>query len=285
MNLISRERAQQAILEKAPATFTAPELALLDQAIAAASQTIENWCRRAFAVQRYDERTQGHEGTPYLFLSQAPILAVERVTADPTVVLEITNTTATNQRASVQVTDTGLTLARVVSGTLTLDTSVTWSSNATLSAVAAAVNSLGNGWSARVPRSAYALWPSADLRPIQGALFCALGAWAGIKQHVTDLPSYEIEEEAAVLYRTDAPWPTSPGSVRVCYTAGYPEIPAPVQEATAEYAAVLFWQAWRDPGAASINVVGAGMSTYSLRNVLLPGACKGLLLPYRRTLV
>lgn len=210
---------------------------------------------------------------------------MERVATDPTVVLQVTNTAAAVERASVQVTDVGLTLCRVASGVTTLDSSVTWSSNPTLTAVAAAVNALGNGWSARVPLSAYALWPSADLRPIQGALFCALGSWAGIKQHVTDIVAWEADEEPAVLYRTDAPWPTAPGSVRVVYTAGYPAIPDPVQEATAEYAAVLFWQAYRDPGAWSIAVVGAGTSTYSMRNLILPAACRSLLLPYRRTLV
>ena len=57
-------------------------------------------------------------------------------------------------------------VVRVASGSLVLDTSVTWAANATLQAVATAVAALGNGWSARVVGSAtgdYGLWPSQDL--------------------------------------------------------------------------------------------------------------------------
>lgn len=293
MNLISRERAQLNVLARTPVSFTAAETALLDAAVEAASEVVRQWCGRDFTAGRHDELYHGY-GTRDLFLRHAPVLAVERVALNPTIVLEVTNTSTLNQRATVQVTDTGLALWRIASGVPAADTSVTWAAYPTLGGVAAAVLALGNGWSARV-EAAYAGWPSCDLRPIQGALNCARGRWAGLVQHVDELSDYTIvEDEGRLVWGSDAwngnlrdgavadGWPCGAGGVRVVYTAGYPEVPAPVQEATAEYAAMLFWQAHRDPGAASIAVVGAGTSTYSMRNLMLPAACRSLLLPYRR---
>src|SRR5205814_8639251 len=106
----------------------------------------------------------------FLQLDQYPILGVSRVAGCPSGVLTIKNTSSSNQRATVAVTSSGLSLVRVASGTSSTDTSVTFAGNTTIQAVKNAVNALGNGWSASIPDSTYSLWPSADLRAPQGAV-------------------------------------------------------------------------------------------------------------------
>jgi hypothetical protein len=99
-------------------------------------------------------------------------------------VLTITNTSSTNQRATVQLatsvtedgaaiirTSTGLSLTRVASGVSSTDTSVTWGTYPTLTQVATAVNALGNGWSATVA-GGYENAASSDLRALQGSFTC-----------------------------------------------------------------------------------------------------------------
>src|SRR6516165_9335655 len=123
---------------------------LISTFITAASDLIEKWCKRRFVSQAYDELYNG-TGDRRLLLCEYPIQSVQSVRYRPVTVLKvINNNTGLNQQARVTVTSTGLTLVRVASGVKTTDTSVTWAGNPALNAVAAAVNALGNGWSAQV---------------------------------------------------------------------------------------------------------------------------------------
>jgi hypothetical protein len=286
-NLITRERAQRNL---AQASFTAAENKLIDALVAAASAAIQKWCRRNFALGRYDEVHNGN-GACRLLLDHFPVAAVERVAHDPRTVLRLRNTSATNQRATVQVTATGLTLQRVASGTTSTDSSVNWANNATLSAVAAAVSALGNGWAAEVTHSEYSNRASADLRPIQGALN-AKDAWAGMKLHVQELSDYEVDAQRGWLLRPtaaeflqafgdstgDGGWFGGQGYWRVLYTAGFAAVPEEVQEACAEWTALLYWQAKRDPGLVQEAIPGAVSRTATGD---LPVSVKQLLTPYR----
>jgi hypothetical protein len=83
-------------------------------------------------------------------LRQYPLVSVQSVRYPPVTVLKITNTDPTNVQARAAVTTIGLTLVRVKNGVKTTDTSITFAGNVTLTALAAAVNALGNGWSAQV---------------------------------------------------------------------------------------------------------------------------------------
>jgi hypothetical protein len=134
--------------------------ALLAVLITAASDVIQEHCRRAFLQASYEELYSGN-GDRRLMLRQYPLISVESVRYRPVTVLKITNTIAANVQARVSVTSTGLKLVRVNNGVKTTDTRVTFAPNVTL----AAVNALGNGWSAQVVGDAtnYGSWPSADL--------------------------------------------------------------------------------------------------------------------------
>src|SRR6516165_9062410 len=137
---------------------------LLQALLSAASDAIQKWCRRDFVQTAYDELYSGN-GQRHLLLRQYPLVSVQSVHYRPVTVLKITNGDATNVQARVIVTSTGLTLVSVKNGIKTTDTSITFASNVALTAVAAAVNALGHGWSATVIGDAtnYGSWPSADL--------------------------------------------------------------------------------------------------------------------------
>src|SRR5262249_39027805 len=138
-------------------------------------------------------------GDRRLFLRQYPIVSVQSVRYRPVTVLKIINNdVATNQQARVTVTINGLTLYRNASGVASINTTITYAGNATLTALANAVNALGNGWAAQVVGDAndYGKWPSIDLYVSnssgadgQGAL-TARGAFAELKMHTYELQGY-----------------------------------------------------------------------------------------------
>jgi hypothetical protein len=256
-DLITSARAKYSINQ---ASFSGAEDTTIAALVTAVSKAIQKYCRRDFASATYDEL---YNGTPHdrLLLRQFPILSVQRVAYGPTPVLRIKNTSSSNQRATVSVTSTGLTLVRVASGTTTTDTSVTWAGNATLSAVATAVNALGNGWSAQVIDSTFNNRASADLRAILGAYNVANNANADLRMHINELSSFGIDANRGWLLRDGWEWfnlfhddsrvlcwDGGPQYWRVIYTAGFATVPDDVQEAAAEWVAALFWTTKRDPG-------------------------------------
>jgi hypothetical protein len=263
---------------------TAAEDTTLAALVTACSKAIRKYCRREFDSQPFDELYDG-TGTPRLTLRQFPVISVARVAYAPTVVLRITNTSASNQRATVAVTSSGLTLVRVASGVVSTDTSVTFAGNVTLGAVATAVNALGNGWSAAVVDSSYSNRASADLRALQGA-FNAKDVQAELRIHLLELTDYEIETATGRLVRETNAFSWDEGHVwggglnywRVIYTAGFATVPEDVQEACAQWVAALFWQTKRDPGLSQETVPGVvNRSPFST----MPPGVRALLAPYR----
>src|SRR5256885_630108 len=116
--------------------------------ITAASDAIEQYCRRDFYARNYDELYNGH-GDRRLLLRQYPIQSVKSVRWRPMMVLRIINSDqATNQQARVQITSSGLVLTRIASGSATTNT-LTFAGNTTVQALAVAINALSGGWSAQ----------------------------------------------------------------------------------------------------------------------------------------
>ena len=114
-NLITRARAIYNLNNR---STTAAEDTTLDALIAAVSAAIERFCGRNFVSTQYDGVYDGCSDRQ-LMLEQFPIVSVERVAYDPALVLLVQNSSASNQRATVQVTSTGLTLTRVAAGVST----------------------------------------------------------------------------------------------------------------------------------------------------------------------
>jgi hypothetical protein len=299
--LIDIERARRNI----QAITDSTQDALLGVLIGACSDAIQKWCRRDFALRLYDELYNGN-GDRRLLLRQYPIQSVESVRYRPVTVAKIQNTDqATNQRAFVQVTSTGLKLVRVASGVTVNDTSVTWSANLTLQAVVNAVNALGSGWTAQVVGQAdgdYGSFPSADLyvppsygdgQTSQGGLTCR-GNWAELKLHTYELQGYQWDArgwllraipytDPELLHPEDLIWPIGINNFRVQYTAGYSTIPEAVQEACATWVAERWYETQRDVGVLSQSVPGTISQTWGAGDPMNPPSrvCS-LLAPYRR---
>jgi len=281
---------------------------LLQTLLTAASDAVQKWCRRDFISTAYDELYSGN-GQRELILRAYPIVSVESVRYRPVTVLKITNTDAANVQARASVTSTGLKLVRVNAGSKSTDTSVTFAGNTTLTAIAAAVNALGHGWSAQIVGDAtnYGSWPSSDLYwppafPTfaggtvgQGALQCVAGSFAELKMHTYELAGFQWDSrgwllraipysDPELLHPEDLVWPAGVNNLRIQYTAGYATVPEAVQEACAEWTAVLYYQCTHDPmltnqltaGGAASGWKGAGGPGQPPDHVLT------LLIPYRR---
>ncbi len=283
-DLITSVRAKYDINQS---SFTATEDSTINALVTAVSKAVRRYCKREFDSQQFDELYNGTDDRR-LALRQFPILSVARVAYGPAAALRVTNTGAANQRATVAVTATGLSLTRVASGTSSTDTSVTWATYPTLSQVAAAVNALGNGWGATVADGNRA---AADLRAPQGALN-AMNVQAPLLLHSQELSGYDIDANRGWLIRgplaaeikdafNDPLMPAWFGGInfwRVVYTAGYATVPDDVQEACAQWVAALFWQTKRDPGLSHESIPGAVARTPL---GTMPPGVKALLAPYR----
>ncbi|MBI3406939.1 MAG: hypothetical protein HY040_01100 [Planctomycetes bacterium] len=279
-DLITRERALRNLANLA--SPSAAELQAIDTMIRTASGAIENHCRRAFVAGQYDELYNGTQ-SPRLFLRNFPIISIERIAANPTTVLTVTNNSATNQRATLKITKEGLDLTRVASAVTTLN-SLAFSTYTTLSALKAAIDALGNGWSSTIGAANLESLATADIRPIQGAMN-AKDKPAEVRIHVDEASAYEIDEARGIIIRGSecggldaSTWQGGVNDWRVIYTAGYETVPEDVQEACAQWTAVLFWASKRDPGLAHEAIVGAeSRRPYGD----LPPSILELLRPYR----
>jgi hypothetical protein len=283
---------------------------LLGTLITAASDAIEKWCKRDFLSTSYDELYSGHGGRR-LFLRNYPIISVDSVRYRPVTVLKITNNVAANVQARVQVLSTGLKLISVNAGVKTTVTAgLTFAGNVTLTALAAAVNAAGSGWSAQVVGDAtnYGSWPSADLYwppalPTfsggtvgQGALQCVAGAFAELKMHTYELAGFQWDSrgwllraipytDPELLHPEDLVWPPGINNLRVQYTAGYSTVPEAVQEACAEWVATLYYLCTRDPLLAH-QLTAAGAATgWGALPAQPPDSVRALLQPYRRVTI
>ena len=302
-DLLTLNRAKLAI----QSITDASQDALLGALITAVSDAVEKFCRRDFTSKAYDELYNG-EGDRRLLLRQYPVQSVQSVRYRPVTVLKIQNTsTALNQRATVAVTSTGLTLVRVASGVSGTDTSVTFAANPTLQSVANAVTALGNGWTAQVVGDSggdYGLWPAADLfvKPSygdgvqsQGAL-TARGTFAELKLHTYELSGYQWDArgwllraipytDPELLHPEDLVFPVGINNFRVQYTAGYTTVPEAVQEACARWVAYAYYLCQRDPSLlhqVPNSGTTSGWGPVTSGRASPPADVRALLAPYRR---
>lgn len=250
--------------------------------ISSASKAIESHLNRSILSASRDERHDG-DGSGVLQLRHFPVTLVTRIAAARSSALRITNTSSSNQRATVSVTSTGLRFVSVASGVATTDTSITWASNVTVQAVANAVDALGNGWDAEVLGD-FALWPSADLVAIQGALSVAGSSHAELQLYDDELTDVVVNDETGELIGY---FPKGQQNIRVQYTAGYAVTPEDIQEACAQLVA-HFWNLSKRDGA--LDAERLGDYSYQLADpekygYAIPNGVRRLLAPYLEVLV
>jgi len=247
------------------ATLNGSSPAALAALISAASASIRGYCRRQFTAADYVEY---HDGWGYrlgeaqaILLAERPVTAVSRVASCPTEVLEVRNTdAAANARATVATTSTGLVLVRVASGVSSTNT-LAYATYPTLSALAAAIGALGNGWEAEVLGD-YALFPSADLAALQGAAD-ARNAAARLELYVEEVNGWRLNDQAGVLLGY---FPEGQRNIRVDYAAGWAEVPEDVQAACVQHCVDLYLSEQRDSSLRREGI--GGFSQYEVSRLI-----------------
>ena len=253
-DLITNTRAIQ---NPTLATLNATNPAYLASLITAASSAVRGMCRREFTLTSFSEY---HSGGTYirepLRLRQYPVAEITRVAANPLPALLVQNTDSiTNQRATVETTTTALRLVRIPSAVLTT-TDLLFATYPTIATLAAAANALGGGWSAII-RNDFANWPSADFKPLQGAVSALFGGrdleiysdaiqpfiggpysageaeWVGFECAA----GWRLDEETGELFGR---FPRGQLNIRIDYSAGYATIPQDVQEACVQLVQDLY---------------------------------------------
>ena len=197
---------------------------------------------------------------------------ITRLATRPLAVLTIQNTdTATNQRATIDKTATGVNLTRVASGVATTST-LLYATYPTLTALAGAITALANGWTATVAIG-YSLWPSADLKPLQGAVTAInsaanlelftedLSAWMGGNWFDSDFgmvcsgPGWRLDADSGIIVGY---FPQGYYNIRIDYSAGFAtdpdSMPADLQDACVKGAAFLQSAGKWNPASNSIQI-------------------------------
>ncbi len=264
--------------------------------VSAASGAIRAECHRDFTVSSYTEYHSGSPNQGALRLRQFPVMAITRV-ATAALALQVNNSGAFAQRATVATTATGLTLATVSSGAAAT-TALPYTSYPTLASLAAAIAALGAGWSAQTLSGAYgsfALWPSTDLKVTQGAVTALAGGavleiyedyraggwpadgWADAAWS-TAPGAWRLDSQTGEVF---GHWPRGQLNIRVDYSAGFAAIPDAIQEACVQLAADLYGQSQLS---SSVESARLGPAAYTLntsaRALARSPKIFGLIAPY-----
>jgi len=257
MDLIPPSRAAQSPALSALAGSNPGYLASL---ITAASDSIRKTCGRDFTLTTYSEYYSGgiYIREP-LRLRQFPVVEITRVAASPRPALLVQNTdSVTNQRATIETTLTGLRLVRIASAIpTTID--LPFTTYPTIATMVAAIIAQTNGWSATI-RNDFTNWPSADLKPLQGAA-TTLNGGRDLEIYTEDLQPFTAWPYSATIgegacddgcqgttgWRLDdqtgelfGRFPRGQLNIRIDYQAGFPAVPQPVQEACVQLVQDLY---------------------------------------------
>ena len=264
--------------------------------ITTASDAIRRACNRDFSQNAYSEYYSGgiYIREP-LRLRQFPVTEISRVASSPRAALHVQNTDGiTNQRATLETTPTALRLVRVASAS-SITTDLAFATYPTIALLASAANALGAGWNATVVGD-FANWPSADLKPLQGAATALVGG-RDLEVYTEDLQPYlswppgdptgdgawgmcgwRLDDETGELFGR---FPRGQLNVRIDYTAGFATIPQPIQEAAVQLVQDLY-----NAGLVNSTLKKAtlGAGSFELKNqtqtAVLSGKVSMLLGPY-----
>jgi hypothetical protein len=175
---------------------------------------VEKYCRRTFASTTYTLEKYNGTGTKYLALKNYPILEIHLLSIGIYDAIKIYNTNK-NTYASVSITSTGVTLNRDGS----TDSTITFSSQATLSAMVIAINAVGNGWIAELCSSEYASYKSSFLIKKMG-LSTIDSDFVSLVIPSRSLDDFEVYENRGIIYSPTG-FPRGINNINVTYTAGY----------------------------------------------------------------
>lgn len=255
MALITIARAASLIPE-----FASDDTGVLTDIVNASSDLIEKWCNRTFAVTAYDELYPG-SGFPNLLLNNYPITQIDRVMSYPSGVISIGNTSTAVSRASFRLTSSALILTSVASGVTTTRT-ITRSSYLTFADLSAAINTYSaDGWTSLVlGNTNFGTWSTADLWSPQGGQEIRWIGYGYLWHHLYGVPVITQKDDIGEIVSSFG-FDRGDQKYRVIYSAGFPVIPLPVQQACAELAASVFTNREVNPNLASENLGGYSYAT------------------------
>ena len=243
-------------------------------------ESVEEWvkqyCRRDFESTTYSKERYDGTGTTMLTLRNYPVVSVDRLAIGTLEVIKICNT-AEYTTATVSVTSTGLRLVKDGS----VDSSVTFASNTTMTAVVNAVNALGSGWSAELLSSDYGNYASTELLKMYGKN-CIDSNWVDLlipNSAEDDLVVYE--NEGMIYYPSK--FPTGHGNVIVDYVAGYSSDDMPDDLQLAIKVMIKHMYQKRDEESFSASSFKTG--DYSVNLLDMPAEVKEILSKYKRYMV
>ena len=195
---------------------------------------VKNYCNRTFESTPYTKQKYSGKGFATLQLDDFPLTAVDRVSIGIIDVIRIKNTNS-NSTASVSVTSTGLRLVK--DGTA--DTSVTFASNTTLTAIVSAINGV-SGWSAELLTSNYGSFKSSELLEWYG-LNAINNNWVYLRIPDDAEDEFEVDLERGWIIKRSG-WPKGWNNIVVDYTAGYSasNMPEDLKEAIKHFIKVIY---------------------------------------------
>lgn len=175
---------------------------------------VSEYCNRTFEETSY--RLERYDGvkSSILQLKNYPVTAVDRVAINTLDVISVKNTNTTST-ATVSVSTTGLRL--VLDGTA--DTSITFATNATMTAIVSAINALGNGWAASLSSSIYGAFKSNELISMYG-LNAIDGNWVYLKKTDDFCDEFDVYLERGQVIKYSG-WPGGTRNIFIDYTAGF----------------------------------------------------------------
>src|SRR5579883_943221 len=231
MALISVQRATELI-----PNFNTGDLTVMTDCVNAASEIIEKWCNRTFAVTTYDELYDGC-GYQNLLLNNYPLISIQKIAKNQFNVLQLMNPVQSNTTATVATDATNVYLATVNASNPSQQASIVLprANYTTIQSLADDINNNTNnnpiapasvGWHAYA-LGTYNLWPVSALYAPQGALDARWGTpylWL----HVITLYSFDFNPAVGEVVSVQG-FERGYRNFRVQYTAGFDPIPEPVQ--------------------------------------------------------
>ena len=288
---------QRAIQNATLASVNSSNPAYLSSLIASATASIQRYCNRDFIQQAYSEYyTIGPYNREPMRLRQFPVARIQDV-AIANRCIQVLNNGGAIQKATVETLANGdLQLVSTASGVVTTNV-IPIASNITILAVTNAIGALGNGWSTATFSSAagsYAGFPSADLKPLTGAMSAMVGgcyidiyeSWYGWNTAAgfwpdeegswgTSTPFWRLQEETGEIYGR---LPRGQLGCRIRYVAGFATIPQDIQEACVQLTQNLYQQSLNN---SSIKEAKLGNSSIVLNSTEWPAGVKMILDQYK----
>lgn len=238
-DLITLQQALQQIPNANP-----NEYGKIGAMVTAASATVENYCRRTFTQQTFDELYTVQGTTASLFVRNPPLVQLNQLRSGKLPALYILYRDPTNQtqQATVNVTTTAVVLTLIYNNVTTVNT-FTFASYPRFEDLGNAINALETNWQATLSPQ-FNLWQTSDLI-VSGAwnarnvTISLLVYWWGIPYELRNQELGEIYLPGGAI--------SGYQQYRINYLGGFAIIPPEIQNATGCLVNLMYQQSMTNP--------------------------------------